>query len=223
MKNLCWCLSLSALCAAAFITTNLLGAERATRNPSTPDASSLDLKLPPPGKEMAHFPYPETAPAHAKEYLRMHSAAGQTESPDWPRSLDNLVEKGDRGSLLFLKDLAMSKLEPSKLALLERTIAVLEGKVASSDAQVPVNILMQRLERAALADVTCHRLEVTQVAWAKKSAKAQLERPEVREALDKLVRAFTQAEQAGKDSTSDKLDSAYRARLAEYARSLLKQ
>lgn len=216
MKNSFSPLLLAAFFGSAPITSSLPGQGPSTAQPPGRVSSSDEVQPPAPGQTLQEFPYPKEAPTHAKDYLRMHTAAAEFQSPEWEKSLRTLVEKGDWGSVLFLKELKTFRMEALKLAAVERAITDLEKKSSVDNAQVPVSTLVQRLERAALADVTCHRLERTMVEWAMKTARAQIGRPEVRKALETLV------SEGKTDTKAAGFGVLYKSRLAEDARALLK-
>lgn len=177
----------------------------------------LELRLPDPAKPLPEFPYPKAAPEHAKDYLRLHTAVAQTKVPTWKGSLHTLEKEGDYGSLLFLKDLTGAKLDDDQKQSIAEATKRLASRTKNQEDKVSVDTLVKRLERAALADVTCHRLEVTLVRWARQTTKAQIGRSEVRKAMERLA----QLGDGEKGPTG--MDDAYRMRLAEYARGLLKE
>lgn len=130
--------------------------------------------------------------------------------------MNELSRQGDGGSLGFLRALKTPDLTVPQVKVVERTIQAIKKRLASDESKVPVGTFVERLERAALADVVCHRMEPTLVAWAKKTVQAQIGRSELRMAVERM------ANDNDKPANSSGLNATYRQRLATYARSLLK-
>lgn len=180
-------------------------------------AAPAPTQSPDPTTPRLGLPYPKAAPDQAQAYLQMHTAVTRTESPTWTASLHELEKKGDYGTVLFLKELSARELDPAQQRAVDRVVSVLESRTKTAEQKLSVRTLVERLERAALADVSCHRLEITLVRWAQRTVRGETGRPEVRAALEELARG------ADRETGPTGLDDAYRSRLASYARTLLKE
>ncbi|MBL9169109.1 MAG: hypothetical protein JNN07_15320 [Verrucomicrobiales bacterium] len=213
MKKFSMVLLLSTL--NLFVAIPAWAEDRSSASP-TADASVAELKEESSAASSIGLPFPKNAPVQATAYLRMHTLAAQTTNPDWEQSMNELSRQGDGGSLGFLKALKAPDLTAAQAKVVERTIQAIKKRLVSDESMVPVGTFVERLERAALADVVCHRMESTLVSWAKKTVQTQMGRSELRMALERM------ANENDKPTNTSGLDATYRQRLATYARGLLK-
>ncbi len=121
------------------------------------------------------------------EWLELHEIAlGRPGSNAWRNAVIRLKEVGDGISFDLLRKLKSPQLtDDDRQAILE-TMAAIEQRLDREDDATTVALLKTRLERAALADLTCHRLEGPLVPWTLKYIHARAQHPPVRDKLEQL-------------------------------------
>ena len=157
-----------------------------------------------------------SAPPHAREYLQLHRFADSPTNAHWSNILARLAKTGDGFTVRTLEAAKTQSPSVENSRLIDQTVGEINERLAKEGTNPPPAVLVRRLERAALADITCNFLETSLVPWALASVRSQMQRPEVKSAIEKLS-AYQPAanEKAG-------LEAAYKGRLAQYAKGLLK-
>jgi hypothetical protein len=155
------------------------------------------------------------APSDAKEYLHLHRLADHPTNALWSQALDQLAEKGDAFTLGALERLKKQMEGSAKVFMVDGAMVKIQTRLAKTGTNPAPADLVARLERAALADVVCNPLESTLVPWALASVRPQMNRPEVKSAVEKLAASKPTEEEARG------LNGAFRSRVANYAARLL--
>ena len=149
-------------------------------------------------------------------HARISRLADSPTNAHWSNSLARLAVIGDGFTVRTLEVVKGRDPLVENARLLDRTIEKIKERLAKEGTNPPPRVLVERLERAALADVTCHFLETSLVPWALSSVRPEMNRAEVKSAVEKLSSyQATMNEKSG-------LESAYQGRLALYAKRLLK-
>ena len=156
-----------------------------------------------------------SAPPRAGEYLHLHGLINTPTNANWSNAVVRLADTGDGFTLIAFENVKRGELSPEAARLIEAASARINERLKREGTNPAPAVLTGRLERAALADITCHSLETSLVPWTLKSVRPHMKRAEVRTALEKLsARQLPEKEEAS-------MEAAYRDRLAIYAKRLL--
>ncbi len=125
---------------------------------------------------------------HAR-YAALHDLALEPAREGWADALDELAVRGDAFTLVHFSRLDRQALGVVEAERLDRTLAALERRRASSGEDFRRD-LPRLLERAAWMDLMCDPLESTLPEWTRGEVAARLDEPGMREEVERLRDGF---------------------------------
>ncbi|MFT7669177.1 MAG: hypothetical protein ACI8X5_001877 [Planctomycetota bacterium] len=176
---------------------------------------SIDQASESAGKEVKIPSWDAPGTLEFARYLDLHRAANDPSAPGWSQALEELVGAGDDFSLVHLAGLKGDSLSAEQREQLDQTIESLRESQGGSEPWT-LEATLLTLERSAYADCVCHTMERTLPKWARTQAQEQLNRPELRTAVEKME----QGEFSRRLPPSD-FRKRFERRLQEYAKYIL--
>lgn len=122
----------------------------------------------------------------AAEYLRLHNAAMLPTSSAWSNSVARLAQTGDRFTIIILKELNPDNLGAADSELLHRTLQQIRTRVERGNQRLDPGELQLMLERAALADLNCDKLESILVPWTLETIRKDSNSDSIKTELERI-------------------------------------
>lgn len=123
-------------------------------------------------------------------YADKHVLLFEVAAPDWAGAVARLAAEGDHHTLVLLRSLDRASLDPPKLHALDQAIAALEARCPEPYPPLTVHLVQQRLERAALCDLSGPPLQPVYGPWLLRSIHARLNEPGIREEVSRIALGY---------------------------------
>ncbi|KAF0245372.1 MAG: hypothetical protein FD180_1687 [Planctomycetota bacterium] len=124
---------------------------------------------------------------HPSVYARLHRIALNPSHDGWRVAVSRLAETGDGFTLLYLRGATAEEFGPAVVEALEKTSEQIRKRLAGEKGTAPGEI-ERMLARAAWADIACDPLEATLIPWTLDDIRSRLGVPDVRVALEAIVK-----------------------------------
>jgi len=118
--------------------------------------------------------------------LAAHRIALDWQHEQWLETVADLGRHGDRFSLELFKSIDSDSLTVTQREMLDRVTHQIRTRHDGMNDNQFVAYVQTRLERAALSDLSCGRLESTLVPWTLKTIRSHASRPAVHEELERV-------------------------------------